>query len=126
MVIKKLKNIRKSISSGSTSFKSPEEEYIEVDVSGGVGAEPMLGTTGKLGIIIESVSEFGDTERILKHVREGKIVLMKVKALKEKDLGELKRVVERFKRTILAQNGDIVGVEQDWLLLVPEHVIVQR
>ncbi|MCD6496432.1 MAG: cell division protein SepF [Candidatus Aenigmarchaeota archaeon] len=126
MVIKKLRNIRKSISSGSTSFKSPEEEYIEVDVSGGVGAEPMLGTTGKLGIIIESVSEFGDTERILKHVREGKIVLMKVKALKEKDLGELKRVVERFKRTILAQNGDIVGVEQDWLLLVPEHVIVQR
>ena len=82
--------------------------------------------SGKMGIVIENIAEFSDTEKVLKYVREGNIVLLKVKALKEKDLGELKRVVEKFKRTIIAQNGDIVGVEQDWLLLVPEHVVVHR
>ncbi len=115
----------RSTFSSSNAPVSKGEEYIEVDVGGAPGSQPKLGS-GKIGIKIESVSEFGDTERVLKHVREGQIVLMKVKALKEKDLGELKRVVEKFKRTVLAQNGDIVGVEQDWLLLVPEHVVVHR
>jgi SepF-like predicted cell division protein (DUF552 family) len=127
MVFKKLRKVKKTFSASDTgSEPGPGEEYIEVDVGGLPGAEPTLSGSGKIGIIIESVSEFGDTERVLKQVREGQIVLMKVKALKEKDLGELKRVVERFKRTVLAQNGDIVGVEQDWLLLVPEHVTVHR
>ena len=124
MVLKRLKRMRSTFSSSDEPV-SRGEEYIEVDVGGLSGSQPTLGG-GKIGIKIESVSEFGDTERVLKHVREGQIVLMKVKALKEKDLGELKRVVEKFKRTVLAQNGDIVGVEQDWLLLVPEHVVVHR
>jgi SepF-like predicted cell division protein (DUF552 family) len=124
MVLKRLRRMRGTFSSSDEPV-SGGEEYIEVDVGGLPGSEPTLGN-GKIGIKIESVSEFGDTERVLKHVREGQIVLMKVKALKEKDLGELKRVVEKFKRTVLAQNGDIVGVEQDWLLLVPEHVTVHR
>jgi SepF-like predicted cell division protein (DUF552 family) len=124
MVLKRLKRMKSTFSSSSEPV-SKGEEYIEVDVGGMEGSQPTLGG-GKIGIKIESVSEFGDTDRVLKHVREGQIVLMKVKALKEKDLGELKRVVEKFKRTVLAQNGDIVGVEQDWLLLVPEHVVVHR
>ncbi|MBN1896186.1 MAG: cell division protein SepF [Candidatus Aenigmarchaeota archaeon] len=127
MVLKKLRNVRKNLMSGEKTVGSGKEEYIEVDVGGFPGEfAPLSAPHGKMDIIIESVKEFGDTERVLKHVREGRIVLMKVKALKEKDLGELKRVVERFKRTILAQNGDIVGIEQDWLLLVPSHVTVHR
>ncbi len=126
MVFKKLRRVKDTFSaSDSGSPHESGEEYVEVDVGGLPGTEPTL-SPGKIGIIIESVSEFGDTERVLKQVREGRIVLMKVKALKDKDLGELKRVVEKFKRTVLAQNGDIVGVEQDWLLLVPEHVTVHR
>jgi hypothetical protein len=27
---------------------------------------------------------------------------------------------------VLAQNGDVVGVEQDWLILAPEHAKIQR
>ncbi len=126
MVLKKLK---KTFSTSDTGVGPGEEEYIEVDVGGSVSGgviDPVLSSGGKIGIIIENIAEFGDTEKVLKYLREGQIVLLKVKNLKEKDLGELKRVVERLKRTTLAQNGDIVGVEQDWLLLVPEHVTVHR
>ncbi|UCD03169.1 MAG: cell division protein SepF [Candidatus Aenigmatarchaeota archaeon] len=126
MVLKRLRRMRRNLSATDQETFDAGEDYIEVDIGGvPAGAEPTLGA-GKIGIVIESVAEFGDTERVLKHVREGNVVLMKVKALKEKDLGELKRVVERFKRTVLAQNGDIVGVEQDWLLLVPDQVTVHR
>ena len=126
--LKRLKDMKKTFTQPERARGTKtgsEEEYIEVDVGGPVGSGgPRM--SGKMGIVIENIAEFSDTEKVLKYVREGNIVLLKVKALKEKDLGELKRVVEKFKRTIIAQNGDIVGVEQDWLLLVPEHVVVHR
>lgn len=126
MVLRKIKDMGRNFMPADRPRNVPlEEEYIEVDVGGGVGGRGGP-SVGKMGIVIESVAEFGDTEKVLKFLREGTIVLLKVKALREKDLGELKRVVERLKRTVVAQNGDIVGVEQDWLLLVPEHVIVHR
>jgi SepF-like predicted cell division protein (DUF552 family) len=97
----------------------PREEYIEVGV-----AEGRVG--GKIGISIEKLDDFGDTDRILKTVREGSLVFLKIKTLKEKDLGELKRAVEKLKKTVLAQNGEIIGVEQDWLILAPEHARVLK
>ncbi len=97
----------------------PTEDYVEVGVS-----ESNL--PGRIGISIERLEEFADSERILKAVREGSLVFLKIKSLKEKDIGELKRAVEKLKRTVLAQNGEIVGVEQDWLILAPEHAKVQK
>jgi SepF-like predicted cell division protein (DUF552 family) len=130
MVMQRIRDAGKSFmtsdKSRSKSSGSIQEEYIEVDVSGGVGGGRPPASAGKMGIVIEGIAEFSDTEKVLKFLREGNIVFLKVKAIREKDLGELKRVVERLKRTVVAQNGDIVGVEQDWLILVPEHVIVHR
>lgn len=120
-----MKRLRKSLGSGSQYNAGGKEDFIEVDV-GGVAGSGAVPTQGKIGIRIEKLAEFSDTEKVLRFLREGSIVMLKIKTLKEKDLSELKRAVERLKRTILAQNGDLVGVEQDWLLLVPEHVIVHR
>ncbi|MEE9323837.1 MAG: cell division protein SepF [Candidatus Aenigmarchaeota archaeon] len=97
----------------------PREEYVEVGVS-------ESSAPGKIGISIEKLEEFADTDRVLKDVREGTLVFLRIKSLKEKDIGELKRAVEKLKRTVLAQNGEVVGVEQDWLILAPEHARVQR
>jgi len=126
-----LKKLRKTFGAQERMIPADKEEYIEVDVAGGVAPDPghvpsSVLPTGKMGIVIENVTDFSDTEKVLKYLREGKIILLKIKTLREKDLGELKRAVERLKRTTVAQNGDIVGVEQDWLLLVPSHVTVHK
>jgi SepF-like predicted cell division protein (DUF552 family) len=114
------KRIRRSISRDMDYEEGiPTEEYVEVGVS-----ESRM--PGRIGISIERLEEFADTDRILKSVREGSLVFLKIKSLKEKDIGELKRSVEKLKRTVLAQNGEVVGVEQDWLILAPEHAKVQR
>jgi SepF-like predicted cell division protein (DUF552 family) len=96
-----------------------EEEYVEVGVS-------ESRAPGKIGIAIEKLEDFGDTEKVLREVRNGSLVFLRIKSLKDKDLGELKRAVEKLKRTVLAQNGEIIGVEQDWLILAPEHAKVQK
>ncbi|NIO20181.1 MAG: cell division protein SepF [Candidatus Aenigmarchaeota archaeon] len=114
-----LDRFRRSVSRIEAEEGIPTEEYVEVGV-----AESRM--PGKIGIAIEKLEDFADTERILRAVRNGSLVFLRIKSMKEKDLGELKRSVEKLKKTVLAQNGDIVGVEQDWLILAPEHAKVER
>ncbi len=98
------------------------EEYMEVNVMDSEAGR----STGRLGIRIENLEDFGDTERVLRQVREGSIIFLKIKGLKDKDMGELKRAVDKLKRSVTANNGDIMGVEQNWLILTPEFVAVHR
>lgn len=117
MVFDKLK---RGLSRDATFEDVPHEEFIEVGISDGA-ARP-----GKIGINIEKLEDFADTERVLRSVRNGSMVFLKIKGLKDKDLGELKRAVEKLKKTVHAQNGEIVGVESDWLILAPEYAKVDR
>lgn len=97
------------------------DEYMEVNV-----VDSSEAVSGKVGIKIETLADFADTDRILKNVREGNIVFLKIKGIREKDMGELKRAVEKLKKSISANNGDIAGVEQDWLIITPHYAIVHR
>ncbi len=94
-------------------------EYIEVD--SGASEQP-----GKVPIRVESLVDFNDTERIQKYLREGSIVLLKIGSLRSKDLGELKRSVEKLRRTCSAISGDIAGVEDNLLILTPQFAKVHR
>jgi SepF-like predicted cell division protein (DUF552 family) len=106
---------------GNMDAAEPREEFIEVNVMDSDDKK-----TGHLGIKVERLAEFPDTERALRAVRDGNIVFLKIKSLKEKDIGELKRAVDKLKKTVSANNGDIAGVEQDWLILTPEFAKVMR
>ena len=77
-------------------------------------------------IRVEKMEDFADTERILRSIRKGNVVFLKIKSLREKDMGELKRAVEKLKKIVSANNGDIAGVEQDWLIITPEFAMVER
>jgi len=109
------------------SYES-DDDYVEVGaMDTGMGPTISKGIpAGKLGVKIDKLGEFNDTERILRHIREGKIVFLKIKELKDKDMGELKRSIERLRKTVVAGNGDIAGVEQDWLIITPESIVVHR
>ena len=61
---------------------SEEESYVEVNVMDSDDRKP-----GKLGIRIEKLSEFSDTDRILRYVRSGSIIFLKIRELKDKDMG---------------------------------------
>jgi SepF-like predicted cell division protein (DUF552 family) len=97
------------------------ESYVEVNVM-----DSHERKTGTMGIRIEKLTEFSDTDRILKHIRKGSVIFLKIKDLREKDMGELKRAVDKLKKTVVANNGDIAGVESDWLILTPEYAAVER
>lgn len=115
-----LKNIFSKAGEFDIDSNEMGEEYFEVNVMD--GSKP----SGKLSIAVENLEDFSDTDRILKAIRNGNLIFLKIKAMKEKDIGELKRSVEKLKKTVMANNGDITGIDSDWLLITPEYATLAK
>ena len=97
-----------------------EDEYIELDFA------EKAGESGKMMIAVDKLEDYADSDRIQRKVREGYVVLVRIKELKEKDMGELKRAIARIRKTCLALNGDIAGVSDDWVIITPEYAKIHR
>lgn len=95
----------------------PEEDFIEVNP-----AEE----EGRVNVKIESLNSYMDTERIQGLVRDGSVVFLRIRGLREKDINELKKAVEKLKKTCSAMNGDIVGVDEDFLIITPQFARIYR
>ena len=101
-------------------LEKKQEEYVELDL--GAGEK----TSGKLMIEVENINDYVDSDRIQEKVRNGNILLVKIKDLRDKDMSELKRAIARIRKTCLAINGDIAGIGDDWIVVTPESARVHR
>ncbi|MDD5417174.1 MAG: cell division protein SepF [Candidatus Aenigmarchaeota archaeon] len=100
--------------------KLSDGEFIELD-TGSVETP-----SGKIPIKIDKLVDFIDTDRVQKAARGGSIVLVRIKELKERDLTELKRAIDKLRKTCIAMNGDIVGIDENYILLTPNFAHVVR
>ena len=97
------------------------ESYVEVD-SGSSKEE-------KAKVIVRPfvMEEFEDIKEVLDVLREGStIALVNIKPLREKDLVELKRAINKIKKTCEAIEGDIAGFGEDWIVVTPSFASVYR
>ena len=98
--------------------ETEEDEFIEI--------ESLREEGQKAYIRIETLTDYRDVEGVQKHLREGYIVFLRIKKMRDRDMGELKRSVERLRRTAVAMNGDIIGVDEDYLILTPPSAKIHR
>ncbi len=98
-----------------------EENYVELDLHHN---EPEQ--AGKMYVHVEKIVDLADVDRIQKKIRNGHIILVKVKELRERDVGELRRAVDKLKKTCLALDGDIAGIGDDWIVITPSTARVHR
>ena len=98
--------------------KEEGEEFIEIETEGD--------DRRRINVRIENLNDYRDVEEIQKLLREGNIIFLRMKKLKERDLGELKRCIERLRKTSMAMNGDIIGIDEDYLVLTPPFARVHR
>ena len=96
------------------------EDFIELDTS------EVETPSGKIPIRVERMDDFSDSERIQKLLRNGSVVLVKIKTLRGKDISELKRAIDKLRKTCVAINGDIAGIDEDWIVLTPSFAHVAR
>lgn len=95
------------------------EEFVEIDAD-------KLRENQQVDIRIETLNDYADSDRIQVLLREGNVVFLRIKPLRMKDIGELKRAVDKLRKTCTAMNGDIVGVDEDFLIITPQFARIYR
>ena len=97
------------------------EEYVEL------GDSPSKEERSKITVRPFVMEEFEDIKEILDSLREGStIALVNIKPLKDKDLVELKRAINKLKKTADAIEGDIAGFGDNWIAAVPSFAHIYR
>jgi SepF-like predicted cell division protein (DUF552 family) len=121
--MKALFNKIRSKLSGDSDFDIPEEvdkDFLHVDTN-------TPGEKAKIVLRPYVLEEFEDVKPILDALREGyTIPLINIKPLRDKDLVELKRAINKLKKTTDAIEGDIAGFGEDWIAIVPAFASIHR
>lgn len=98
-----------------------EEEYVELDTGSG--------DEGKSKLVVRpfTIQDFADIKEILDALRDGNtIALINIKPLMDKDLVELKRAINKLKKTCEAVEGDIAGLGDDYIVITPSFAEIYR
>jgi len=99
-----------------------QDEYVELNTEGAPEAKQSK-------IVVRSfvLEDFSDIKQVLDTLREGMtICLINIRPLKEKDLVELKRSINKLKKTCEAIEGDIAGFGDDYIVITPSFASIYR
>lgn len=115
-----LSNVGKKLRGEDTDEFSSEGEYVELSPN----SEP---ETPKITVRPMILETFDDVKTILDILREGyTVVIVNIRPLKDKDVVELKRAINKLKKTVEAINGDIAGFGDDYLIITPSFATIHR
>ena len=115
-----LSAIREKFSGPSYNEVEQEDGYVELDT---VSADM------KSKVVVRPcvLNEYDEIKDVLNILREGKtIVLLNIAPLKEKDIVELKRAINKLKKTIEAVNGEVAGFGDDYIIACPSFAAIYR
>ncbi|MFH1506088.1 MAG: cell division protein SepF [archaeon] len=98
-----------------------EDEYVELNTNGDSES------SSKIIVRPFVMEDFSDIKPILDSLREGyTIALINIRPLKDKDLVELKRAINKLKKTCDAIEGDIAGFGDDYIVVAPSFAQIYR
>lgn len=123
--MRKLLNKIKNKITGSDDFDLPgegEAGYVEIPPENNILPEKT-----KLTVRPFVLEEFADIKPVLDALREGYTIgLVNIRPLKDKDLVELKRAINKIKKTVDTVEGDIAGFGDDWIAITPAFAKIYR
>jgi len=114
--------LKEKMSDSSKVLEEAEEEgYVEI------GTDTAMEEKSKITVRPFVIEDFEGVKPILDSLREGRtIALINIKPLKDKDLVELKRAINKLKKTCDAVEGDIAGFGENWIAAVPSFAHIHR
>jgi SepF-like predicted cell division protein (DUF552 family) len=117
----KLRKLRENLKSRKApQEETPREEYIELK-------EKSTNEQANIFVRYCVLDAFEDVKSILDFIRDGySICLIKIKALKDKDISELKRAISKIKKVCEVTNGNVVGMDEDYLIASPSFVQISK
>lgn len=111
----------KKLFGGDTEIEHfDEDEYVELDEADATSSDK------KVRIRVHTLHEYGDVEPVQEMLRDGNIVWVKIQPLRDKDMTDLKRAIDRIKKTVRSIDGDVAGIDEDWLIATPPYAHIHR
>ena len=96
-----------------------DDDFVELDAETADKSE-------KVVIRAATLKEYSDVEEVQQHLRDKHIVWINIRPLKNKDMADLKRAINRLKKTVKAVDGDMAGVDEEWIVVCPEYATIER
>ena len=97
------------------------EDYIELDTAG------VPQKKGKVLVKLFTLNEYEDIKDVLNAIREGYTVsIVNIAPLREKEMVSLKRAIDKLKKTVEANDGDMAGLAENLLIATPSFARVHR
>lgn len=119
--MKNLFSFKKTAKRDEDLDEGGEQEYVEIDT------EEEREKNTKVVVRPFVMEDFSDIKEVLDVVREGyTIALINTKPLRDKDLVELKRAINKLKKTCDAIDGDIAGFGDDYIVVTPNFAEIYR
>lgn len=114
----------------SNSFKrgfGSDDYDIPVESSDYIQVQPEDSSRSKVLVRPFLLEDFEDIKMVIDSLREGyTIALVNIRPLRDRDLVELKRAINKLKKTCDAVDGDIAGFGDDWIAVVPSFASIHR
>lgn len=113
--------IKRKLISPTEEYAELSEDYVEIDTTRDIGKK------SKIVVKPFVIENFADIKECLDALRAGyTIALINIKPIKDKDIVELKRAVNKLKKTCDAIEGDIAGFGEDWIVVTPSFAHIYR
>jgi len=110
-------------------FRKKQPQYEDIEEEGGYVELDTDGDDVQSKIMVRPfhLEDFEDVKPILDCLREGHtIALVNIKALKDRDLVELKRAINKLKKTTDAIDGEIAGFGEDYIVVTPSFASIYK
>ncbi|WEL19455.1 cell division protein SepF [Candidatus Nanohalococcus occultus] len=96
-----------------------DDDFVELDAKTVERSEDVV-------IRAETLKEYEDVDKVQEHLRNESIVWVNIRPLKNKEMADLKRAVNRLKKTVKAVDGDMAGVDEEWIVVCPNYASIER
>lgn len=110
----------------SRLFGKKEEERKELTPEEMAEVPEMHDSNSQVTVVVDKVDSYAACDRILRKVKSENIVIASIRELKNANMDELKQSVNRLKTAVTGWDGDIAGVGEEWIIITPKSVKVQR
>lgn len=98
-----------------------ETEYVQLDTA------PKGAGGAKVIVRPFVLTDFNETKQVLDALRnQDTVALINIQPLKDKDIVELKRAINKLKKTVDAIGGDIAGFGDDYIVIAPSFATIWR
>jgi len=115
-------SIKKKFGSVFSSESNVElgEDYVELEAD-------LKDQPSKVLVKPFTLTKYDDIKEVLNAIRDGNTIsILNIAPLKEKDVTELKRSIDKIKKTVEANDGDIAGFGENFLVVTPSFARVER